>query len=53
MNAGLDYFQETHHILRQTVARFVEREIKPHVESWEEAGEIREISTVKPLTLAC
>ena len=39
MNAGLDYFQETHHILRQTVARFVEREIKPHVDSWEEAGE--------------
>lgn len=39
MNADLDYFQETHHILRQTVARFVEREIKPHVDSWEEAGE--------------
>src|SRR5512144_1529889 len=39
MKAGLDYFQETHHILRQTVARFVEREIRPHVESWEEAGE--------------
>ncbi len=39
MNGIPDYFQETHHILRQTVARFVDREIKPHVESWEEAGE--------------
>ncbi len=39
MIPGTDYFGETHHILRQTVARFVEREIKPHVEEWEEAGE--------------
>ncbi len=39
MSGSPDYFQETHHILRQTVARFVDREIKPHVESWEEAGE--------------
>lgn len=39
MPRGLDYFDESHHILRQTVARFVEREIKPFVEEWEEAGE--------------
>ncbi len=34
-----DYFGESHDILRRTVARFVEREIRPHVEDWEEAGE--------------
>ncbi|MCA1959735.1 MAG: acyl-CoA dehydrogenase family protein [Desulfomonile sp.] len=39
MARGLDYFDESHHILRQTVARFVEREIKPFVDEWEEAGE--------------
>lgn len=39
MHSGLDYFDESHHILRQTVARFVEREIKPFVDEWEEAGE--------------
>ncbi len=39
MEPGWDYFGESHEILRQTVARFVEREIKPFVEQWEEAGE--------------
>ncbi|MBI5570727.1 MAG: acyl-CoA dehydrogenase family protein [Desulfomonile tiedjei] len=39
MQSSLDYFGETHHILRQTVARFVEREVKPFVDEWEEAGE--------------
>ena len=39
MTHSLDYFGESHRILRQTVARFVEREIKPYVEEWEEAGE--------------
>jgi len=39
MSNGSDYFDESHHILRQTVSRFVEREIKPYVEEWEEAGE--------------
>jgi len=39
MASGLDYFGESHHILRQTVAKFVEREIKPFVDEWEEAGE--------------
>jgi len=39
MSNGLDYFTESHHILRQTVKRFVEREIKPYVDEWEEAEE--------------
>jgi acyl-CoA dehydrogenase len=39
MTSHLDYFGESHRILRQMVARFVEREIKPYVEEWEEAGE--------------
>lgn len=39
MEPGWDYFGESHEILRQTVARFVEREIRPFVEEWEEAGE--------------
>lgn len=37
---ALDYFSESHNILRQTTARFVEREIRPYVEDWEEAGEL-------------
>ncbi len=39
MGNVFDYFDESHRILRQSLARFVEREIKPHVEEWEEAGE--------------
>lgn len=39
MKNGLEYFGESHQILRQTVARFVEREIKPFVDEWEEDGE--------------
>lgn len=39
MNTYPTYFGESHRILRQTVARFVEREIKPFVEEWEEGGE--------------
>jgi acyl-CoA dehydrogenase len=31
-----EYFTEEHNILRDSVRRFVEREIKPHVEEWEE-----------------
>ena len=38
MNTALEYFGESHRILRLMVARFVEREIKPFVEEWEEAG---------------
>ena len=39
MSVDLEYFDETHRILRRTVARFVEKELKPYVEEWEEAGE--------------
>lgn len=39
MTADLDYFDESHRILRESIRRFVAREIAPHVESWEEAGE--------------
>jgi len=39
MNSSKDYFTESHRILRETTARFVEKEIKPYVEEWEEAGE--------------
>jgi acyl-CoA dehydrogenase len=34
-----EYFGETHHMVRQTVKKFVEREIKPFVDEWEEQGE--------------
>jgi acyl-CoA dehydrogenase len=34
-----EYFGETHNLVRQTVRKFVEREIKPFVDEWEEKGE--------------
>lgn len=34
-----EYFGEIHEMVRHTVKRFVEREIKPYVDQWEEAGE--------------
>lgn len=39
MSLSEDHFDESHRILRQTVSRFVQREIKPFVEQWEEEGE--------------
>lgn len=33
-----EYFEETHQMVRRTVQKFVEREIRPHVEEWEEQG---------------
>ena len=33
------YFGETHNLVRQTVRKFVDREIKPFVDEWEEKGE--------------
>ncbi|MDF1782279.1 MAG: acyl-CoA dehydrogenase family protein [Alcanivoracaceae bacterium] len=36
---GKSYFNETHEQMRQTVRKFVEREILPYVDEWEEAGE--------------
>ncbi|NPU86588.1 MAG: acyl-CoA dehydrogenase [Syntrophaceae bacterium] len=34
-----EYFSEDHRIFRDSVRRFVEKEIKPHVEEWEEKEE--------------
>jgi acyl-CoA dehydrogenase len=34
-----EYFGETHNMVRQTIKKFVEREIKPFVNEWEELGE--------------
>jgi len=34
-----EYFGETHRIVRSTVTKFVEREIRPFVDEWEERGE--------------
>ena len=33
-----EYFGETHRLVRQTVRKFVEREIIPYVNEWEEQG---------------
>ena len=30
------YFSDEHEMFRQTVRRFVEQEINPHVDEWEE-----------------
>ncbi|PKM22735.1 MAG: acyl-CoA dehydrogenase [Gammaproteobacteria bacterium HGW-Gammaproteobacteria-14] len=38
MSASLDYFNDTHNMLRDTVRRFVQRDILPHIDDWEEAG---------------
>ncbi len=35
----LSYFDDTHRMVRDTVRRFVQREILPYVNDWEEAGE--------------
>ena len=32
------YFTEEHHMLRETVRQFAQREILPHAEEWDEAG---------------
>ncbi len=34
-----EYFTEEHHIFRATVRKFIEKEIKPHIEHWDEEGE--------------
>jgi acyl-CoA dehydrogenase len=35
-----DYFTETHRLVRESVRRFVDRDIRPSVDAWEEHGEI-------------
>lgn len=39
MSAFTEYFDDSHRLVRDTVRRFVEREILPHVADWEEAEE--------------
>jgi acyl-CoA dehydrogenase len=34
-----DYFDQTHELTRKTVRRFLELEVRPHLDDWEEAGE--------------
>ncbi|MFQ3595831.1 MAG: acyl-CoA dehydrogenase family protein [Sphingomonadaceae bacterium] len=34
------YYDETHEAVAQSVRRFVEREVLPHIDSWERAGEL-------------
>ena len=34
-----EYFSEDHRIFRDSVRKFVEKEIKPHVEEWEKKEE--------------
>lgn len=38
-NTDIHYFNELHEQARETARRFVEREIMPHIDEWEEAGE--------------
>ena len=39
MSAFQEYFNQDHQMVRDSVRRFVEREILPHVSDWEEAEE--------------
>lgn len=39
MAAAQPYFDESHQLVRDSVRRFVEREILPHIDEWEEAEE--------------
>ncbi len=39
MSAFQEYFDESHQLVRDSVRRFVEREILPHINDWEEAEE--------------
>ncbi|RLB20716.1 MAG: acyl-CoA dehydrogenase, partial [Deltaproteobacteria bacterium] len=39
MNKYQEYFGETHNMIRETVRKFVDREIRPYVEQWEEEGQ--------------
>ena len=32
------YYNDSHHEWADTVKRFIEREINPHIDSWERAG---------------
>lgn len=46
MNPTLEYFNETHRMVRESTRKFVEKEILPYIDEWEEAGEFpRELYT--------
>ena len=34
----VDYFGETHAMVRATMRRFIDQAVKPHIDAWEEAG---------------
>lgn len=34
------YFNSEHDVLRQTVRRFVDKEINPYMDEWEECGKM-------------
>ncbi|MGA8051998.1 MAG: acyl-CoA dehydrogenase family protein, partial [Burkholderiales bacterium] len=38
MNLSSPYFDDTHRLLRDTLRRFVEKEVIPHAPAWEEQG---------------
>ena len=38
MHAASPYFDDTHRLLRDTLRRFVEKEVLPHAQGWEEQG---------------
>lgn len=42
MSVAQEYFGETHNMVRRTVRQFVEREITPFLEEWEERGRFPE-----------
>ena len=39
MSRNVEYFGQEHELVRQTVRKFVQKEILPHIEEWEEQGE--------------
>lgn len=39
MSSNIQYFNETHEMVRRTVSRFVQEQVLPHIDDWEEAGE--------------
>ena len=34
------YFTEEHDMIREQVRKFIDREVRPHGEAWEEAGKV-------------
>ena len=36
----MSYFKEEHHLFRQSLKEFLEREVSPNLEDWEKDGKI-------------